>query len=256
MNEILTIKNVHGFMEKNGMVYLNARDVAIGLGFTQEKHGVEYVRWETVNGYLREFGFSQHVGKDDFIPENIVYRLGFKASNETALGFQAFLADEVLPTIRKHGAYMTPAVVERCMKDPGFMIQLLQNVQKLNERNQALEADNCRMKPKEIFADAVSSSHTSILVGELAKILKGNGIEIGQKRLFNWLRDHGYLIKRRGSDCNMPTQRAMEMGLFEIKEGSYINSSGASVITKTPKVTGKGQIYFVNKFLADKSPGR
>lgn len=106
-------------------------------------------------------------------------------------------------------------------------------------------------RPKTIFADAVSASHTSILVGEMAKILRGNGVEIGQKRFFDWLRENGYLIRRKGTDYNMPTQRAMELGLFEIKEGSYVNGSGVNIITKTPKITGKGQQYFVNKFLTD-----
>lgn len=124
-------------------------------------------------------------------------------------------------------------------------------IEKLKANNSALTEDVKRMKPKEIFADAVSASHTSILVGELAKILKQNGIETGQRRLFEWLRSNGYLIKS-GSSKNMPTQRAMEMGLFEIKEGSYVNGEGVNVTTKTCKVTGRGQNYFVNKFLAPK----
>lgn len=122
-------------------------------------------------------------------------------------------------------------------------------IEKLKANNSALAEDVRRMKPKEIFADAVSASHTSILVGELAKLLKQNGIETGQKRLFEWLRTNGYLIKG-GSSKNMPTQRAMEMGLFEIKEGSYVNGEGVNITTKTCKVTGKGQSYFINKFLA------
>lgn len=126
MNEILNISNVHGYMDKQtGTAYLNAEDVARGLGFTQEKNGVEYVRWETVNGYLRGFGFSQHVGKDDFLPENMVYRLGFKASNEVAQKFQTVLADEVLPAIRRHGAYMTDQALERAITEPDFLIRLL-----------------------------------------------------------------------------------------------------------------------------------
>ena len=104
-------------------------------------------------------------------------------------------------------------------------------------------------KPKALFADAVASSSTSILIRDLAKVLHQNGIKIGQNRMFDWLRDHGYLIKR-GSDKNMPTQRAMELKLFHIKEGTYIDSNGNNITTKTPKVTGKGQIYFVNKFLS------
>lgn len=122
-------------------------------------------------------------------------------------------------------------------------------IEKLKANNSALTEDVKRMKPKEIFADAVSASHTSILVGELAKILKQNGIETGQRRLFEWLRNNGYLIKG-GSSKNMPTQRAMEMGLFEIKEGSYVNGEGVNVTTKTAKITGRGQSYFINKFLA------
>ena len=118
-----------------------------------------------------------------------------------------------------------------------------------NKEIDTLRIDNEQMKPKEIFTDAVSASSTSILVGDLAKILKQNGIEIGQRRLFAWMREKGYLIKRKGNDWNMPTQKAMELKLFEIKESVHLNSSGCNVTTKTPKVTGKGQVYFINKFL-------
>lgn len=119
--------------------------------------------------------------------------------------------------------------------------------EKRKQAEQLIEAQ----KPKVIFAEAVSASKTSILVGELAKILRGNGIPIGQRRFFRWLRENGYLIKRKGTDYNMPTQRSMELGLFEIKEGSYVNGDGVNVITKTPKITGKGQNYFINKFLKE-----
>lgn len=122
-------------------------------------------------------------------------------------------------------------------------------IEKLKSNNASLIEDVQRMKPNEIFADAVSASNTSILIGELAKLLKQNGIETGQRRLFTWMRDNGYLIKS-GSSKNMPTQKSMELGLLEIKEGSYINGAGVNVTTKTPKVTGKGQQYFINKFLA------
>ncbi|MCH4008111.1 phage antirepressor KilAC domain-containing protein [Companilactobacillus sp.] len=107
------------------------------------------------------------------------------------------------------------------------------------------------MKPKAVFADSVATSHTTILVGDLAKIIKGNGVDTGARRLFQWMRDNGYLIKRKGTDYNSPTQKSMEMGLFKIKESSHVNGDGVTVVTKTPKVTGKGQQYFVNKFLAD-----
>lgn len=250
MNEILKINNVHGYMDKaSGTAFLNAEDVARGFGFTEIKHGIEYVRWRTINGYLHGFGFSQDVAKDDFIPENMVYRLGFKASNEVAQRFQAVLADEVLPAIRRHGAYMTDQALERAITEPDFLIRLATQLKEEKAKRLAAEKQIEIDRPKTIFADAVSASHTSILVGEMAKILRGNGIDIGQRRLFSWLREKGYLIKRQGTDYNMPTQRAMELGLFEIKEGSYVNGSGANIITKTPKVTGKGQQYFVNKFL-------
>lgn len=124
-----------------------------------------------------------------------------------------------------------------------------EELQRVKADNQYLIADNERMKPKEIFADAVASSKTSILVGDLAKLLKQNGVETGQKRLFQWLRDNGYLIKRSGADYNSPTQRAMEMKLFEIKETTINNPDGSIRTTKTTKVTGKGQQYFINKFL-------
>lgn len=123
-------------------------------------------------------------------------------------------------------------------------------IDELKESNAVLLADNQRMKPKEIFADAVATSHTSILIGDLAKLLKQNGIEIGQKRLFNWLRENGYLIKRKGSDWNMPTQKSMGLGIIEIKESTVNNPDGSVRINKTPKVTGKGQQYFINKFLS------
>lgn len=122
----------------------------------------------------------------------------------------------------------------------------------LKAENKLLAADNERMKPKEIFADAVSASQNSILVGEMAKLLRQNGVEMGQNRFFEWLRQNGYLINRRGTDRNMPTQKAMEMGLFEIKETSITHSDGHISVSKTPKISGKGQVYFVNKLLNGK----
>lgn len=123
----------------------------------------------------------------------------------------------------------------------------------LKEDNKKLIEDNERMRPKEIFADAVSASTSSILIGDLAKLLRQNGVDIGQKRLFEYLRNHGYLIKRKGSDWNMPTQKSMNMGLFEIKESTHIDGNGCNIVTRTPKATGKAQIYFVNKFVGGMS---
>ena len=141
-------------------------------------------------------------------------------------------------------AWNTPEqVMARALKVAG------QTIDKLKGENAGLLEDVQRMKPKEIFADAVATSHTSILIGDLAKLIKQNGVDIGQKRLFAWMRDNGYLIKRNGSDWNMPTQKSMEMGLFEVRESTVNNPDGSVRINKTTKVTGKGQQYFVNKFL-------
>lgn len=123
----------------------------------------------------------------------------------------------------------------------------------LKEDNKKLIEENEKMKPKEIFADAVSASTSSILIGDLAKLLRQNGVDIGAKRLFEYLRNHGYLIKRKGSDWNMPTQKSMNMGLFEIKESTHIDGNGRNIVTRTPKATGKAQIYFVNKFVGGMS---
>lgn len=145
-------------------------------------------------------------------------------------------------------AWNTPEqVMARALKMAG------KTIDKLKSQNTVLLEDVQRMKPKEIFADAVATSHTSILIGDLAKLIKQNGVEIGQKRLFSWLRDNGYLIKRNGSEWNMPTQRSMEAGLFEVKESTVNNPDGSVRINKTTKVTGKGQQYFINKFLRRKN---
>lgn len=183
------------------------------------------------------------------INESGLYSLILSSKLPNARKFKRWVTSEVLPAIRQTGGYI-PAASE--MSDEEIMARALQigerTIRKQKERIEALEADKEAMRPKAIFADAVSASHSTILIGELAKILRGNGVNIGQNRLFTWMREKGYLVKQ-GSSCNMPTQKAMEMGLFKIKEGTYINGDGVNVVTKTVKVTGKGQQYFVNKFL-------
>lgn len=163
--------------------------------------------------------------------------------------FKHWVTSEVLPSIRKNGGYIAG---QETMSDEELMAKaLLVANNKIAERDKIIEQKQARieqMKPKEIFADAVATSHTSILVGDLAKLICQNSVQIGQKRLFVWLRDKGYLIKS-GSSYNMPTQRYIEQGLFEIKESNLVNPDGSVRITRTPKVTGKGQVYFVNKFL-------
>lgn len=252
MNDIMNISGIECF-EKNGVAYLKLETVARGLGFTQiAKSGNEVVRWERVHKYLEELSVPT-CGDDGFIPENVFYRLAMKAKNEAAETFQAKIADEVIPSIRKHGAYMTPETLEAAILNPDTMIRLCTALKDEQDKRKALEVKMEEQKPKVLFAESVEVAKTSILIGELAKLLKQNGINIGQNRLFEWLRNNGYLIRRQGSDYNMPTQRAMEMGLFEIKETTITHSDGHIHVSKTPKVTGKGQVYFVNLFVSGRA---
>ena len=162
--------------------------------------------------------------------------------------FQRWVTHEVLPSIRKHGAYMTESTLEKAVTEPDLLIRLATQIKQERAEKEKAQAQVERMRPKALFADAVETSKTSILVGDLAKVLKGNGVDIGGTRLFAWLRDNGWLMKT-GSSRNMPTQKSMELGLFEIKETTVVHSDGHTTINKTPKVTGKGQTFFVNKFL-------
>lgn len=252
MNEIMNIGGVDCY-EKDGTAYLKLEAVARGLGFTttQNVGGTEYVnvRWKRVEEYLEEIGFATNGKRPDFIPENIFYRLAMKAKNETAERFQALVADEIIPSIRKHGAYMTPQKIEEALLNPDTIIKLATNLKAEREKRMELERQAEKDKPLVTFANSVSVAKASILVGELAKLLKQNGVDMGQNRLFTWMRENGYLISRKGTDYNMPTQRSMEMELFEIKLTTISHGDGHTSLNKTPKVTGKGQIYFINLFL-------
>ena len=181
------------------------------------------------------------------INESGVYSLVFGSKLEKAKEFKHWVTSEVLPAIRKHGAYLTDKKAYEITHNPNSLADLLiQAGEQLRKKDLVIQ----EMQPKALFADAVATSKTSILIGDLAKILKQNGVNIGQKRLFEWLRDHGYLVKRNGADRNMPAQKSMDMGLFEIKETVVTHADGHVTISKTTKVTGKGQQYFINKFLA------
>ncbi|MFK5257138.1 phage antirepressor [Propionibacterium freudenreichii] len=184
------------------------------------------------------------------ISEAGVYTLAMTSRKPQAKPFVRWLSHEVIPSIRKRGGYLTPEAIEKTLTDPDFIIRLATELKAERAARLELAAQAKADAPKVLFADSVSVSHTTILVGELAKILRGNGVEIGQNRLFKVLRQRGYLISRNGSDRNMPTQRAMDLGLFEIKETAITHSDGHVSVSKTPKVTGKGQVYFVNRFLS------
>lgn len=183
------------------------------------------------------------------VTEAALYELIFQSRVEHALEFKRWVTREVLPTIRKHGAYMTEQKIEQVLTDPDTIIKLATDLKAERQRRADLEAQREIDAPKVVFADAVAASKTDVLVGDLAKILKGNGVNIGANRLFKWLRGHGYLISRKGADWNMPTQKSMELGLFRIKETAVTHSDGHVSVNKTSKVTGKGQQYFIERFL-------
>lgn len=226
----------------NSEPWFVGKDVADVLGYKNQNDALS----EHVDGEDKDrIAIRDSIGRNRNTPiinESGLYSLVLSSKLPSAKKFKRWVTSEVLPALRKTGQYQVKE-----LSGSELMAKALieaQNV--LAAKDKVIE----EMKPKVVFADAVATSHTSILVGELAKILKQNGIEMGQKRLFAWLREKGYLIKRQGTDYNMPTQKAMELGLFEIKEGSYVNGSGVNITTKTPKITGKGQQYFINKFLA------
>lgn len=183
------------------------------------------------------------------VNESGLYAVILRSDKPQAKPFRRWVTSEVLPSIRKHGAYMTDQTLEQALTSPDFLIQLATQLKEEKEQRKQLEAKVEQDKPKVLFADSVSASKSSILVGELAKILKQNSVDTGQFRLFAWLRENGYLIKREGSDYNMPTQKSAEMGLFEVKQTIITHSDGHITTNKTPKVTGKGQVYFINKFM-------
>ncbi|WP_418589942.1 phage antirepressor KilAC domain-containing protein [Hominenteromicrobium sp.] len=247
MSDIITISGVSCY-EKDGTAYLNLEAVARGLGFTTvATSGNEVVRWKRVEQYLAELGFATCGERPNFIPENIFYRLAMKAKNEAAERFQAKIADDVIPSIRKHGMYATPDTVEKMIADPDSMIKVLTALKEEREHRQALAEKIETDRPATVLGYAISTADDDILIRDLAKIIRQNGVDIGEKRLFEILRKDGYLCKS-GSDKNMPTQRSMDLELFRIKETVHTSATG-SFTARTPKVTGKGQKYFVDKFL-------
>lgn len=234
----ITIQGIDCY-ELNGVAYLKLDAVARGLGFTKKADsGNEVVNWTRVRHYLSELGVVQKCTTGDYIPENVFYRLAMKAKNDVAEKFQAKVADEIIPTIRKHGMYATPEMAERMLNDPDVMIRVLQELKTEREQRKTLEQKVEQDKPKVLFSDAVSTAHNSILIGDLAKLIRQNGVEVGQKRLFEMLRQDGYLISR-GASRNMPSQRSMEMGLMEIKESTVASPDGHIRVPKRPRSLAK-----------------
>lgn len=234
--------------------YFLGNDVANILGYKRPGDAIKQHIDEDDRKTLtyKAFGDLEHSlwkGNDfsnkTFITESGVYALIFGSELPQAKEFKRWVTSEVLPTIRKHGMYAT----EQLLDNPDFAIEVFNRLKEEREVRKSLEAKIETDKPKVIFADAVSTSKTSILVGDYAKFLRQNGLNYGQNRLFAWMRENGYLISRKGASWNMPTQRSMELGLFEIKETAVQHSDGHVTVNKTPKVTGKGQLYFSEKLL-------
>ena len=235
-------------VEVSGEAWMVGKDVAEALGHTNPQRAIrEYVDSEDKG--VTEIVTPGGTQEMTIINESGLYSLVLSSKLPNARKFRRWVTTEVLPTVRRHGAYMTPETLQAAILNPDTMIQLCQQLKAEREHSRQLEAENAAMLPKAVFADAVSASKSSILVGELAKLLRQNGVDTGEKRLFHWLRQNGYLIKRNGADHNMPTQRSIEQGLFVIKETTVCHADGHTTISKTPKVTGKGQQYFVNLHL-------
>lgn len=252
MNELQIFNNAEfgqiRTVTKEDKTYFIGNDVAKALGYTET---AKAIRTHCKGVSEMDIPTNGGIQKVKVITEGDIYRLVIKSQLPKADEFESWIFDNVLPSIRKSGGYIAG---QEEMSDTELMAKALLVAQKqIEQRNAIIEQQREQIeiaKPKTIFADAVATSKSSILVGELAKLICQNGVQIGQKRLFQWLRDNGYLMKH-GTSWNMPTQKYVEQGLFEIKESVLQNPNGSTRITITPKITGKGQVYFVNKFLGE-----
>lgn len=229
-------------IDEDGKALFCAKDIAVALGYSDTNNAIK----RHCRGVAKRHPITDDLGRYQearFITEPDVYRLITHSKLPNAQRFEAWVFEEVLPSIRRTGGYVAAKPDE---SPEEIMARAVLVAQETIER-QKRQLDE--MKPKAVFADAVATSRTSILIGDLAKILKQNGVDMGQRRLFEWMRQRGYLMRANGSSHNMPTQRSMERGWFEIKETSITHSDGHITVQRTPKVTGKGQQYFINLFL-------
>lgn len=253
MNELKIFENPEfgsiRTLELNGEPWFVGKDVAEVLGYSNTRDALAKRVDKEDKGVANcdTLGGNQSLIT---INESGLYSLILSSKLPTAKAFKRWVTSEVLPAIRKTGGYIptTPQMSEQEIMARAVQISMntiAQQKEQLSKQAEQLE----RQAPKVLFAESVASSSSSILVFDLAKLLKQNGVQIGGNRLFTWLRENGYLVKRKGSDYNMPTQRSMNLGLFEIKESTHTHADGHVTVNRTPKVTGKGQIYFVSKFL-------
>lgn len=235
-------------METGGEPWFVGKDVAEVLGYQNASKAVmAHVDDEDKVFEMLSVSDSPNgnLVKTALINESGLYSLVLSSKLPNAKKFKRWITAEVLPSLRKHGLY----AADELLNNPDLMIQAMEALKSERAKNKVLTEKTRQDAPKVLFADSVTASHTSILIFDLAKLLRQNGVDIGGNRLFDWMRDNGYLVRRKGTDYNMPTQKSMEMGLFEVKETSITHSDGHTSVNKTPKVTGKGQIYFINKFL-------
>lgn len=227
-------------VEMDGKPYFVGKDVAEALGYAEPRSAVSK-KVDSDDRGVAKMETPSGVQEVTVINESGLYSLILSSKLESAKRFKHWVTSEVLPSIRQTGGYQMGMPQGKEL----LALAVLEAQKTIEAQNKDIE----RMKPKEIFADAVSASHTTILIGELAKLLRQNGIDIGAKRLFAWMRDNGYLVKRQGTDYNTPTQKSVDLGVLTTKETTVLHSDGSTKIVKTAKVTGKGQQYFINKFL-------
>ena len=235
-------------VEIDGDVWFVAKDISDKLGYAETSNMMKRIdREDSISSKLEGMNM-----RSILINESGLYSAILGSKLESAKRFKRWVTSEVLPTIRKHGAYMTDITIEKMVENPDLLIELATKLKQEKEERKRLEKQVEEERPHAILGRAITTAKTSILIGDLAKILNQNGVNIGAKRLFEWMRNNGYLIKRKGTDWNMPTQRSMDLELFEVKESVHIDGNGCNKITRTTKVTGKGQAYFVNRFLSKK----
>ena len=240
----------------DGEPWFVAKDVCDALGLSNTTEALRNLDADEVSN-ISNSEVAQNGGRAPrVISEPGFYKLVMRSRKPEAKQFQRWVTHEVLPAIRRTGGYIA-AKPDETPEEIMARALLVANdtMRQQKERIEGLAAENAAMKPKAIFADAVAASDGTCLVGELAKMLRQNGVDTGQNRLFGWLRDNGWL-GRSGCNRNVPTQKAMDMGLFRIKETAVTHSDGHVTVTRTPKVTGKGQTYFINKFIEDEGEGR
>ena len=234
-------------VEQNGEPWFVGKDVAEALGYKEPTKAARE-RVDAEDRGVSKIDTPSGTQEMTIINESGLYSLVLSSKLPTAKKFKRWVTSEVIPSIRKHGAYLTDQKIEELLISPDTIINLATQIKEEREKNKVLAEDVERMRPKELFADAVSASDSSIAVGDLAKYMKQNGVNIGRNRLFEELRNQGFLHKG-GISKNIPTQKSMDMGLFEVKETVFLDSNGTEKTKSTPRVTGKGQIYFLNKFL-------